>query len=149
MGVGKKIADPRQVDLIRFYTDPSSPTFGDMKNSAMRAQYSEQYADNITNLRPKWLLVSMGRRERMLVKAERNLDEVLDLDVDQEVITKEGLLTDEEGKPIKRKNAELLKIKQDASKFIAKTVGKKIYSEDTPNVTAVQVNIMDDRDRFK
>ena len=64
--------------MMRFYTDPSSATFGDVKNSAIRAGYSEQYADNITNLRPKWLLVSMGRRERMLVKAERNLDEALD-----------------------------------------------------------------------
>ena len=149
MGVGPKIIDPRQTDMMRFYTDPSSATFGDVKNSAIRAGYSEQYADNITNLRPKWLLVSMGRRERMLVKAERNLDEALDLDVEQEVITKEGYLTDEEGKPIKRKNTELLKIKQDASKFIAKTVGKKIYSEEVPNITAVQVNINDDRDRFK
>ena len=37
-----------------FYMSPTSDTFMNVRQSALRAGYSEQYANNITVQRPKW-----------------------------------------------------------------------------------------------
>lgn len=39
---------PRQLSLVKNYTDPESDTYGNMKRSAMKAGYDEGYADRIT-----------------------------------------------------------------------------------------------------
>lgn len=55
----------QQVDFLNYYLDPKSETYGNAKRSALKAKYAEQYAENITNILPKWLsdnMESYGKR---------------------------------------------------------------------------------------
>lgn len=75
------VADEPQFDLRRIkcwdiYVDPKSATFGNAKQSALAAGYSEGHANLITTER--WFKEKV-LRIRMSSKAERNLDEFLDL----------------------------------------------------------------------
>lgn len=69
------------------------------------------------------------KKEQRLMKAERNIDEILDLEVQEPVITMIGVLKDTAGKEITKINPNLLRIKQDTSKFVAETIGKEDYSK--------------------
>lgn len=98
--------DPRQTLFLTYYLDPKSDTFSNAYQSAVKAGYSEEYSLNITALMPDWLSESIGRRKRMLAKAEERLEHHLE--------------------------SEDEKISLDASKFVAKTLGKNEgYSERT------------------
>jgi hypothetical protein len=104
--------DPRQLLCWKSYTDPKSETFGNARQSAIKAGYEEDYANQITVT--EWFKVKV-RRIGLLDKAEKVLEETLDLDT-----------LDEEGK----KDKGLHALKLDAAKFIAKTQGKNEgYSE--------------------
>jgi len=97
---------PRQIDFLRFYNDPLSDTFSNALQSAIRAGYTEEYAQNIKSNMPNWLSENVARRKKMLAKAENRLD--ISIDSDDE------------------------RVALDASKFIAKTLGKdEGYSERT------------------
>lgn len=93
----------QQIDFLRYWTDPTSKTFGNGLQSALKAGYSEEYANNITAQMPGWLSENIGKKKRLLSKAEKNLESILDKGVDDK---------------------ESLKIVADTSKFIAETVGK-------------------------
>uniref|UniRef100_A0A6M3J4U3 Putative terminase n=1 Tax=viral metagenome TaxID=1070528 RepID=A0A6M3J4U3_9ZZZZ len=95
--------DPRQALFLSYYLDPKSKTFSNAYQSAILAEYSEEYAETITSQMPDWLSESLGDN-KMLHKAEKNLDEFLD---------------DNEDK----------KIKADITKFVASRLGKKKWSE--------------------
>jgi hypothetical protein len=98
--------DPRQKLCWDLYINPKSTTFGNGLQSAIKAGYDDEYAEQITT-RP-WFLEKV-RRLNLLNKAERNLDNILDL-------------------PLEEKANLVL----DASKFVAKTLGKEEgYSERT------------------
>lgn len=103
--------DPRQLTCWKFYTDPKSETFGNAKQSAIRAGYEEGTAHQITVA--EWFVAKV-RRMNMLSKAEKVLSETLEID------------HTENGKPV----PSLLSIKTDVAKFLAKTQGKNEgYSE--------------------
>lgn len=70
--------DPRHIDFLKFYLDPTSQTYANAKASAIRAHYTELYANNITAEMPEWLQGALGRQERMLVKAENVLEKSLE-----------------------------------------------------------------------
>lgn len=76
---------PQQQTFLKVYLDPKSPTWGNALQSALKAGYAQEYAENITHLMPNWLSEAIGQT-KMVQKAERNLDLAL-----------EGML-DEEGK---------------------------------------------------
>lgn len=99
------VLNPQQEAFLSYYTNPSSDTFGNALQSALKAKYAKEYAENITALMPDWLLENIGRFN-MLKKAERNLDKILDLD------TNEG---------------GTLKVVADTSKFVAERLGKREY----------------------
>ena len=123
--------NPQQISFLKYYTDPTSETFSDAKNSAIKAGYSEEYAENITHLMPDWLSESIGRRKRMLVKAEKNLEDVLDLGVSDKTVL-----------------SEVMK----ASVFIAKTQAKNEgYSERTEMEHSGEINVnhIDDEQAIK
>lgn len=111
---GKKNQDPRQTKFLAYYFDPKSETYSDCKNSALKAGYAIEYAENLFHLMPEWVSAAIERRKRILNKAERNLEEILDLDV-----------TDRKIRPA------LLGIKSDVSKFASERLGKKHYSKRT------------------
>jgi phage terminase small subunit len=98
--------NPQQIAFLNLYNNPKSETFGNAMQSALKAGYAQQYAENITNLMPDWLSENMERRKRILNKAERNLEDLLDSADDR--------------------------VKADITKFAAKTLGKNEgYSERT------------------
>ena len=98
--------DPRQISFLSYYLDTKSDTYSNAMQSALKAGYAREYAENLTHLMPDWLSESIGRRKSMLIKAEKRLETSL--------------------------NSEDEKIAQDTAKFIAKTLGKgEGYSERT------------------
>jgi len=102
----KKIEEltPKQIDFLTYYNDPKSDTFSNAKASALKAGYSEEYAKNLTGQLPDWLSDNISRRRRLLNKAEKNLEKLLDS-------------KDE-------------RVNGDITKFVAKTLGKDVgYSE--------------------
>jgi len=97
---------PRQIEFLRFYSDPKSETFGNALQSALKAGYSQEYSESITTKGLDWMAENVGRRKRMLAKAEARLE----------------LLAESEDE----------RISADVSKFLAKTLGKNEgYSERT------------------
>jgi len=98
--------DPRQKLCWDYYINPKSETFSNALKSALKAGYEPKTANQITT--EKWFIERV-RRMNLLGKAERNLNDILDL-------------------PLEDKTNIVL----DASKFIAKTLGKdEGYSERT------------------
>lgn len=97
---------PRQIEFLRFYSDPKSETFGNALQSALKAGYSQEYSESITTKGLDWMAENVGRRKRMLAKAEARLE----------------LLAESEDE----------RVSADVSKFLAKTLGKNEgYSERT------------------
>jgi len=104
---------PQQELFLASYTNPKSETFGNARQSALKAQYSETYADNITDAMPEWLLENIGDLIR-LRKAEKILDRTMDMEpIDELGRVDNGLI------------ANQLK----AASLVAKGIGKAKYSE--------------------
>jgi len=104
-GANQHKPDPRQAVFLSYYLDPKSGTFSNAYQSAIKAKFSEEYAQNITGQMPTWLSEAISDQS-MLSKAERNLDKFLDYQEDP-------------------------KIQADITKFVAKGLGKAKYSERT------------------
>ena len=104
--------DPR-VDMFKsFYLRPDSYTFMNARQSALRAGYTEHYANNITSENgPLWFMDMVEsaehKRAKMLQAAENNLLE-----------TVESRSEDRDDK----------KLKHDATKFVSERLGKQHYS---------------------
>lgn len=101
-----------KADIFKqFYLSPTSPTFCNIYQSAIRAGYTETYASNISVQRPKWwveLTESADyKRARMLQAAETALENTVT--ANPETDTQE-------------------KLKHDAAKFISERLGKDKYS---------------------
>ena len=135
--MGKKLLplDQRQENTLAFYYDPKSPSFMDLKNSAISAGFTESYADNLFALLPDWLSDAIGQ-SKMLSKAERNLDKFLDLKTEQPILINKELVVDDNGNPIEITNPGLLRTKADVTMFVAERLGKKKYSQRTEQVHA-------------
>jgi len=107
-----KLLTPQQELFLASYTDPKSATFGNAYQSALKAQYSKEYAENITGQLPDWLSENLGDMRR-LRKAEKNLEEVQNLQV-----------LDEEGKV----NIPLVEKRSKVDMFLAERLNKNKYS---------------------
>jgi hypothetical protein len=108
----RNVYDPR-VDIFKqFYLRPDSYTFFNIRQSALRAGYSEQYANNISTQQPKWWkelqASSEFTRAKMLHAAENNLYEYVS----------EPTPTDASHK----------RIQADVSKYVTERLGKEHYS---------------------
>ena len=109
--------DPRQKLCWEYYISPKSETFGNAFASAIKAGYEESYARTITD--SDWFRDKV-RRLNMLQKAEKVLEETLDMNVTTSTIVDEV--------EVVKIDPALAKIKQDTAKFIAERVGKEYYS---------------------
>jgi len=98
--------DPRQKLCWDFYVNPKSETFGNGTQSAIKAGYEPDYADQITTA--EWFKGRV-RRLNMLSRAERNLEEVQNLEI-----------KDEFGRII----GEALRERNKVDLFVASTQGK-------------------------
>lgn len=105
--------DPRQAEFLAAYLDPSSETFSNALQSALRAGYSQEYAESITHKMPDWLAEKVG--DAKLVKAaEAALEEAVTYPT-----------IDETGKV----DASVAKVKQDTAKFITSRLQKNKWSD--------------------
>jgi hypothetical protein len=106
-----KIHDPRVIMFKQYYCDATAPTFCNILQSALKAGYSQTYAQNISVQKPAWWVELVDSsdmlRARMLQKAEKNIDKVLDDTEDS-------------------KDAKDRKFK--ASSFVSERLGKDHYS---------------------
>jgi hypothetical protein len=103
---------PQQQLFLSSYTDPKSPTFANAYQSALKANYSKDYAENITGQLPEWLSENLGDMRR-LRKAEKNLEEVQNLPV-----------VNEEGKV----DVQLVGARSKVDIFLAERLDKNKYS---------------------
>lgn len=106
-GANQYQLDPRQKLCWDFYVNPTSETFGNGTQSAIKAKYTPDYADQITTV--DWFKGKV-RRLNMLSKGEKVLDETLDY-----------IAVDDKGKV----DAGIARIKLDAAKVVVTTLGKE------------------------
>lgn len=111
----EKLLTPQQELFLAEYTNPKSSNFGNALQSALKAGYTETYASNITTLMPDWLLENIGDMKR-LRKAEKNLDEVQNIQI-----------YNEEGKI----DANLVDKRTKVDMFLAERLNKNKYSTKT------------------
>jgi len=109
----RTVYDPR-VDMFKqFYLSPDSYTFMNIRQSALRAGYTDQYARNISVQRPKWWVEltdsTEAKRAEMIRQSEQHFLNVLDTPDDS---------TDKDRMKMKQKTAE----------FVTERLGKDIYS---------------------
>lgn len=124
-GANQYQMDPRQKLCWEYYVNPKSKTFSNAYQSAMEAGYEEATAAQITTM--NWF-AEKCRRVNMLGKAEKVLDEMLEMPV---TIGKMGLRRPIDGEDyeveevgIVTTEPALIKIKQDTAKFVAERLGK-------------------------
>lgn len=108
-GANQYQVDPRQALFLANYLNPKSETFSNALQSALKAGYSQEYAESILTKDLDWLAESVGN-EKMVKKAEKVIDEMLDLDSSE---------------------PQLVKIKQDTAKFVTSRLAKQKWSERT------------------
>lgn len=128
----RKVIDARQMTFLQFYMDARSETFGNARQSALKAGYSDNYANQITARAGQWLTEIDSRRERLLNKAERNLEEFIDLNPLIDAMGPFGPLVNKEtGEVYKRYSTSIASLKLNATIFVGETLGKKHYSKRT------------------
>lgn len=127
-GANQFRADPRQELFLSYYFNPKSATFSNAVQSAIKAGYTEEYANSITRTDNEWFAEAVRDNNR-LQKAEKVLDEMLEMPV-QTIELPRGNDRDEDEEPESYlvTNPALVKIKQDTAKFIAERMGKHKYS---------------------
>lgn len=122
------LLDPKQASCVEYYKDPTSPTFGDFKNSLIRAGFSVAYAGNHYNKDIEWIKQAK-QSVQSIEQAESNLSRINHKDIDLD--------------DLKKTDIELLKIQTNVSMFILKTLAKSKYDPDEKKSdTNVQVNII-------
>ena len=135
------ILDPRQNLFLGYYIDPKSETFSNALQSALKAGYSQDYAENLTGQMPVWLSEKLGKL-KMVEKAERNIDNMLDMETEEPILINKELVVDDNGNPIKVTNAQLMKIKADVSKFTLERQDKGNWGKgEEPHGNTYNLNI--------
>lgn len=118
-GYNQHKPDPRQSLFLSYYFDPKSETFSNALQSALKAGYEQEYAESLTSKMPTWLAEKVGD-EYLIKTAEKNLKEFLEMDTTN--TSKAG------DKVISITDTQLVKIKQDTTKFVLERLHKKKYS---------------------
>lgn len=116
-GANQFKADPRQALFLSYYLDPDSETFSNATQSALKAGYEPNYADNITAILPKWLGAYI-QDNYLVKKAESNLKEFLD--------------------------SASEKTKADITKFVLERLNKKKYSQKVELGGNLKINSLKD-----
>ncbi len=124
-GANQYQLDPRQKLCWDFYIDPTSETFSSALASALKAGYTQGTANQITT--EHWFIERV-RTMNMLEKAEKVLNDMLEIDVEEPVTAMFGVVKDKEGNDLMKRNPNFVRIKQDTAKFVAERVGKTKYS---------------------
>lgn len=134
-GANQWVADPRQQLFLSYYLDPKSETFSNALQSGIKAGFTKQYSESIMSLMPEWLSEKLGKSS-LLIKAERNIDEILDLPSKVQAMGAFGPIYEGKGekkKPFMVHATGLLKVKADVTKFVAERIGRKKYGAESEN----------------
>jgi hypothetical protein len=125
-GANQYKVDPRQALFLAYYLDPKSETFSNGLQSALKAGYEKLTAKVLVSQCPDWLSEKLNnaKTEKMAVKAERVLDEMLDMPVDVQELTGKG----KNKAMVVKTEPALVKVKQDTAKFVAERLGKDKWS---------------------
>ncbi len=129
--------DPRKIAFASAYLDPTSPTYSNALQSALKAGFEYNYAANITVQKPKWLMEILGKQD-LLDIAKKNLQR--DLTVDIHTYTTKGRGKDK--KKIKLGiNSKVMKNVQDATFFVLEKLHPdyKPVSKDAPPPIKVDI----------
>lgn len=116
-GANQYTLDPRQKLCWEYYISPRSETFSNAYQSAVKAGYTDDTSKQITVC--PWFLEKL-RRLNMLGKAEKVLDDMLEMPVEVQKIEGYG----DSKEMVVKTEPSLVKIKQDTAKFIADRLGK-------------------------
>ena len=119
--MASKLLDARQIACWEGYANPESPTFGNQRQSAIAAGYGEAFADKVAD--QEWFQGRI-RRMNMRIKAEKVLDEMLEMPVKRAVRRGKG----DDVEEVVETDPGLVKIKQDTAKFAAERLGKDDWS---------------------
>lgn len=111
----------QQTTFLKAYTDPKSPTWSNALQSALKAGYSQEYAESITAQMPNWLSENLGNM-KLLQKANKNLEMALD-----------GLLDDPE------KGAKQIQYK--ATEFVQKGLNRETFGDKADINLKGEINI--------
>lgn len=107
----RKALDPRTQVFKAHYCNPSSDTFMNVLQSALRAGYSQEYSESLGHNNPQWYAEMMQdadiQRARMLKAAENALEKAVNYD---------------------DSDKDKAKLKLTASTFVAERLGKDKYS---------------------
>lgn len=122
--------DPRHTRFLMLYLDPKSKTFGNAKQSALSANYSKTYAEDITNQLPRWLSDSLGELD-VIKKVEDHFKEVLSMPAKKQVIGAFGpLFVDKKKtKPLVDYHIPTIKEKTEVATFLAERLVRKKYGK--------------------
>lgn len=97
-----KIQDPRQAEFLRLYLTPGTDYFNNALQSALKAGYKQEYAENILQFDLKWL--------------NDGISELIGKPTD-----KKNLVAKAKDVLAKTLEGDDIKLAQDTAKFIAKT----------------------------
>ena len=125
--------NPKQMQFLAYYCNPHSETFSNIRASALKAGFTEKYADNIGYKKPHWFIryiEGFGGDLKRLQQSEKVFDDVLALEHVEDAIGAFGVIKDPEtGKPYKRVNTNIIREKVKVSSFIGETIGRNKYSK--------------------
>ncbi len=127
-GANQYQLDPRQKMCWDYFVDPMSPTFSSGLASAKKAGYTDGTAAQITT--EQWFIEKL-RTLNMLEKAEKVLNDMLEIEVEEPVVGMFGPMKGLDGKDLMKRNPHFVRVKQDTAKFVAERVGKSKYSTKT------------------
>ncbi len=129
-GVNQFLIDPRQLAFLKLYIDPNSETFGNGYKSALTVGYSEHYAKELTSQLPKWLERKLEELDDNVIinQAEKNIKEVLE-------ISPLNTFTNKQGETITKLDTDLLRIKDNTSKWALERLNKDKYSSRTEHIS--------------
>jgi ubiquinone biosynthesis protein UbiJ len=144
------ILNPQQEKFLNYYLDINSETFGNAYQSALKAKYSEEYAQNITALMPSWLSENIGDTQ-LLQKAVENIKNFLEMDISEPLIGMFGPVKDKKsGKIYRKDNVKKMRIKADLTKFVAKRLGRKRFGQEKQKtIVPIQINFGEARKEFE
>lgn len=113
-GQSRKLT-PKMKAYIAAYNDPLSPTFGNALQSALKAGYSKEYANNFTvkDQRNAWKdsATATDMYTEMLQKAENNLKKIVEMPESEY-----------------KGNTQVMKIWKDTNTFVSERLGKDKWS---------------------
>lgn len=115
--MAQKLLDARQIACWEAYINPTSPTFGNVRGSGIAAGYAPMTANKLHE--QEWF-AGRVRRINMRIKAEKVLDEMLDMPVKRAKWVGHG----DDAEEVVVTDPGLVKIKQDTAKFTAERLGK-------------------------